>query len=264
MAAADRRSTGRVGLPADGELLAVAAELELPHRHLVVGAEQLPGARVVERHGAVGLSDTDDRAVRAHLDRDQRPFVSASGSRSARGSSTTRPAGWPVVSVESSRRTPSTASSSEWSRSSTSSAWAPTRRASAATAERSARFACRTAISAGDERRPPATRRRRRARRAAGGSGGPAGGAAPRSVAASARSRSALASRKLRSVGVRSGLARVCHSSAWAEANAAVELAVGPAHGIPGVGGEGEVAEDALALDVVVQPGLQTGPGPGE
>ena len=48
------------------------------------------------------------------------------------------------------------------------------------------------------------------------------------------------------------------------EADAAVELAVGPAHAVPGVGGEGEVAQDALALDVVVQPAPQAGPGPGQ
>ena len=33
---------------------------------------------------------------------------------------------------------------------------------------------------------------------------------------------------------------------------------------IPGVGGEGEVPQDALALDVVVQPGPQAGPRPGQ
>ena len=48
------------------------------------------------------------------------------------------------------------------------------------------------------------------------------------------------------------------------EATTAVELAVGSAHRVPGVGGDGEVAEDALALDIVVQPGLQPGPGPGQ
>ena len=48
------------------------------------------------------------------------------------------------------------------------------------------------------------------------------------------------------------------------KAETAVELAVGPLHGVPGVGGEGEVAQDALAFDVVVQPVAEAGPGPGE
>jgi hypothetical protein len=48
------------------------------------------------------------------------------------------------------------------------------------------------------------------------------------------------------------------------EADAAVQLAVGPAHGLPGVGGGGEVAPDALPFDVVVQPAPQPGPRSGE
>ena len=60
------------------------------------------------------------------------------------------------------------------------------------------------------------------------------------------------------------GVGTVLPVEGLGEADAAVELAVGPAHAVPGVGGEGEVAQDALTLDVVVQPGLQAGPGPGE
>ena len=41
-------------------------------------------------------------------------------------------------------------------------------------------------------------------------------------------------------------------------------LAVGAAHRVPGVGGAGEVAQDALALDVLVEPAPQARPGPGE
>ena len=48
------------------------------------------------------------------------------------------------------------------------------------------------------------------------------------------------------------------------QADTAVELAVGPAHAVPRVGGEGHVAADAMAFDVVVQPRLQPRPGAGE
>ena len=59
-------------------------------------------------------------------------------------------------------------------------------------------------------------------------------------------------------VGALAPLERSC------EAGAAVELAVRAAHGVPGVGPAREVAEDALALDVLVEPALQPGPGPGQ
>ncbi len=46
------------------------------------------------------------------------------------------------------------------------------------------------------------------------------------------------------------------------QAPAAVQLALGAAHGVPGVGGATEVAQDSLALDVLVEPAPQAGPGP--
>ena len=72
------------------------------------------------------------------------------------------------------------------------------------------------------------------------------------------------ASRKSRSVGVRSAPDCCSPVERLGEADAAVQLAVGPAHRVPRVGGGGEVAEDALALDVVVEPALQARPGPGQ
>ena len=46
--------------------------------------------------------------------------------------------------------------------------------------------------------------------------------------------------------------------------DAAVELAVGPAHGVPRLGGGAEVPPGPLPFDVVVQPAAQPGPGAGE
>ena len=46
--------------------------------------------------------------------------------------------------------------------------------------------------------------------------------------------------------------------------DAAVELAVGATEGVPGVGRGGQVVQDPLPLDVVVEPAAQPGPGPGE
>ena len=48
------------------------------------------------------------------------------------------------------------------------------------------------------------------------------------------------------------------------EPRAAVELVVGSAERVPPLGGPDQVAEDALAGDVVVEPGLQPGPRPGQ
>ncbi len=48
------------------------------------------------------------------------------------------------------------------------------------------------------------------------------------------------------------------------EAGTAIQLAVGTAHCIPCLGGTGEVAQDALSLDVVVEPAPQAGPGSGQ
>ena len=48
----------------------------------------------------------------------------------------------------------------------------------------------------------------------------------------------------------------------FGESGAAVELAVGAVHGVPGVGGDDEVAQDALAFGVVVEPVVQAWPGP--
>ena len=80
----------------------------------------------------------------------------------------------------------------------------------------------------------------------------------------SVSARARLASRKARSVGVRSGRGSLAPVEGLGKAGTAVELAVGAAHRVPGVGGAGDVAQDALALDVLVEPALQAGPGPGE
>ena len=45
------------------------------------------------------------------------------------------------------------------------------------------------------------------------------------------------------------------------EPDAAVELAVGLAHGVPGVGSHGKVTQDPLALGVVLEPLPETWPG---
>ena len=47
------------------------------------------------------------------------------------------------------------------------------------------------------------------------------------------------------------------------QADAAVQLALGAAHRLPGVGGHGQVTQDALAFDVVVEPAPQARPGAG-
>ena len=46
------------------------------------------------------------------------------------------------------------------------------------------------------------------------------------------------------------------------EPDTAIQLAVGSLEAVPTVGRRGEVAEDALTFDVVVQPLTQSGPGP--
>ena len=48
------------------------------------------------------------------------------------------------------------------------------------------------------------------------------------------------------------------------EPDAAVELAVGAAEGVPGISGAREVVQDPLPLDVVVEPAPQPRPGAGE
>ena len=45
------------------------------------------------------------------------------------------------------------------------------------------------------------------------------------------------------------------------EARAAVQLALGPAHGVPGVGRRRQVPQDPLPLDVLVEPGREARPG---
>ena len=169
------------------------------------------------------------------------------------------------MSAVSSSRTPSTASSSERSTSLATSAWAPTRRASAAT--RPARRGRPVGLSHGeqpgdhrhDEQHGDTGEQRPQPSVLAGLL------ACSSSVArVSARSRSALVSRNVCSVGVRSGLRLVAPVESLGEPYPAVQLAVGPAHRVPGVGGDREVAQDPLALDVVVEPAAQAGPRPGE
>ena len=58
---------------------------------------------------------------------------------------------------------------------------------------------------------------------------------------------------------VRSGAVAPLERSCQSEAP--VQLAVGPIHGVPGVGGRGDVAEDPLAVDVVLEPATQPRPG---
>nr|WP_230208940.1 hypothetical protein [Tetrasphaera sp. HKS02] len=48
------------------------------------------------------------------------------------------------------------------------------------------------------------------------------------------------------------------------EADSAVQLAVGAAHGVPGFGGHRQVAQDPLTLHVLVEPRAQPWPFPGQ
>ena len=80
----------------------------------------------------------------------------------------------------------------------------------------------------------------------------------------SASASAALASRNAVSVVVELGVGPVAPLEGLGEADAAVELAGGSAEGVPGVGGGGEVVEDPLALDVVLEPAAEPRPGAGE
>lgn len=62
------------------------------------------------------------------------------------------------------------------------------------------------------------------------------------------------------SVGLRSGSARSRHSIARVSRTPPVPLAVGAAQRVPRIGGDSQVAQDPLAVDVVVQPGTQPRP----
>ena len=144
------------------------------------------------------------------------------------------------VSIESSSRNPSAASSSDRSTSPARRAWAPTRRASAATAARSARFAWRTASTPGDHRHheqhrgpgeqgsQPAVLAGLLARPLLGGS-----------ILCSFSLGAAVEEVPLRcgQVGVGSGLPL----EGLGEPDTAIELAVGPIHPVPGVSRQGQV-----------------------
>ena len=73
-----------------------------------------------------------------------------------------------------------------------------------------------------------------------------------------------LAARKSSSVAVSVGGRAFLPVQGLGEATAAVELAVGAAEAVPGVGGDGEVVQDALAFEVVVEPAAQPRPGAGQ
>ena len=148
---------------------------------------------------------------------------------------------------------------------------APTRRASAETAAcsrpraafsfaRSDWTAARTPATRARTRStaaPPSTIRSRRISRACAR----ARSAALRS-SASARPRAASRNSPL---GLGEGGVRVgAPVQRPGQPDAAVELAVGAAEGVPGVGGGREVVPDPLALDVVVEPAAEPGPGAGE
>ncbi len=107
-------------------------------------------------------------------------------------------------------------------------------------------------------------RRLRRARSAAAGSGEPGRGRArPRSAPRPRRRRVRRRGTRARS-SVRADVGAGLPVQRSREPDTAVELAVRTVQGVPGVGRAAEVVPDALALDVVVEPAAQPGPGAGQ
>ena len=247
------------GCAADRELLAVGPELELPNRHLVVGAEQLRGCsrrrttrrrrpRRRRRRLPSGLTPTEIT-----------PVHRCGWMRSARGSSTARRAGWPAC--RSSRP------------------GAPPRRPAAATGRRRRRQGLGADAAGvgggggpvgaagladgeptgddGTARSTAAPARRARSRRF----GGPGHAADPRP------SRPRLAPFGLgqegplrrREVGAGSAATRALGPGGH---RGTARCRAGPA--VPGVGRHREVTEGAQAVDVVVDPAPQSGPRPGQ
>ncbi len=63
---------------------------------------------------------------------------------------------------------------------------------------------------------------------------------------------------------VRSGSGRALPFQRLGQPSPPVELAVRPAHAVPGVGRRAQVTQDPLALDVLLEPVRQPRPGPGQ
>ena len=142
---------------------------------------------------------------------------------------------------------------------------APTRRESAASACWSASLVCRNATApaaAAPTSRSTSATTRTRSRRLVRTWRRASSSAARCSASASCT----LASRNACSSSDSSTEVRSRHSIAWASRIAAVQLAVGPAERLPGLGRDAEVVEDPLALDVLLEPvraaAARPGPAP--
>ena len=138
------------------------------------------------------------------------------------------------------------------------------RGARASAALRPARFDCTAAIPPATSARtrstaaPPSTIRSRRISRACARARSTAALTLGLGVVARAASRNSP-------LGLgEGGAAAALPLQGPGQPDAAVQLAVWAPQGVPGVGGGGEVVQDPLAFDVVVEPAAQPGPGAGQ
>ncbi len=169
---------------------------------------------------------------------------------------TGRPAGRPASRASPGGRTASTARSRAWSTASASPASAAARRASAVTAATSARSAWRN----GQEPSEGGGHHQQRDGRDQSAPT-PSGSAFPPRLGVGVTPGVVEEVPFGRGEG---GMGSLLPVQGGAEPDSPVQLGVGAAHRVPRVGGAGEVAEDPLAIRVVVEPALQAGPRPGQ